>query len=279
MPTDPLAFLTAEKSPPSVAQDPLSFLTRSKPSKLEKGARLGSQYALGAADLAAFPLSLQSQVLESPSAQHAEYRKNIFEDIERLAEQKASGQWDEQDEQLFRSLQDQIRNPEKAKQFVKTGNISPSGLIRKGIKGATGYDLEPEDFGEESAEFLGGLRADKLLTKGIQHGAKLATKEGRSALKTAKIEKQWNNLTRAAAGDAEKETLLNFAQSLDLSPEATNLLFHSKGNAKFLETTAKKSKKFKSVARELKDKLGNNYEELKRLGREGGYLNVKRLKS
>lgn len=254
-----------------IIEEPISA-RKGKKSKLEKSARLGAQYGLGATDLAMFPLTLQSQVLESPEAQHAEFRKGIFEDIERLAEQKSTGVWDEQDENLFQELQEQIRNPEKAEGFVKTANISPSGLIRKGIKESTGYDLEPEGTSEKLTEIAGNLRLDKLLRKAPQAVKSFFNKEARTALKA---EKQWKNLERAAAGNPERETLLNFSRSLNLTPEAANLLFHSRGNAKFLEATAKKSKRFKNAIKELRDKLGSNYQELKRLGKEGGDLNLK----
>ena len=270
MKVDPLDFLGATESS---SDDPLSFLDTSKQrGNKEKTARLAAQYGLGAADLAMFPLALQSQVLESPKAQHAEFRKGIFEDIEKLAEQKTTGVWDEQDEKLFQELQDQIRNPEKAEKFVKTASVSPSGLIREGIKESTGYDLQPEGIGEELSEIAGNLRLDKLLSKAPQKIKSLFNKDARTALKA---EKQWTNLERAAAGSPEKETLLNFSKSLNLSPEAANLLFHSRGNAKFLEATAKKSKRFKNAIKELRDKLGSNYGELKRLGKEGGDLTLK----
>ena len=105
-----------------------------KRSRTEKAARLGAQYGLGLADRAMLPLSIQSSVLSSPQAQHAEFRKNIFEDIERLAEQKATGVWDKKDEELFQELQEQIKSPERAAPFVRTADISPSALIKKGIK-------------------------------------------------------------------------------------------------------------------------------------------------
>lgn len=133
-----------------------------KRSRTEKAARLGAQYGLGLADRAMLPLSIQSSVLSSPQAQHAEFRKNIFEDIERLAEQKATGVWDKKDEELFQELQEQIKSPERAAPFVKTADISPSALIKKGIKKTTGYDLEPEGAGEHIAEFAGSFKPKEI---------------------------------------------------------------------------------------------------------------------
>jgi hypothetical protein len=146
------------------------------------------------------------------------------------------------------------------------------------VKEATGYNLQPEGAAEHIAEFAGAF-TPKEIAKIATSPAKipgLLNKEKRAAIK---LEKQWKNLERAAASNVEKETLLNFAKSHGLTPEETNLLFHSKGNAKALESTAKKTKKFKGVVRGLKDKLGANYEELKELGRNGGYLSLREAES
>jgi hypothetical protein len=240
-------------------------------SNIEKTARAGAQYGLGAADLAMFPLTLQSQVLESPGAQHAEYRKHLFEDIERLAEQKATGVWDEQDEKLFKSLQDQIRHPENAEQFVKTANVSPSGIARQGVKKATGYDLEPEGTGEKIAELLGGFRADKLVTGGLKRAGHLATKEGRAA---HKLQSQWKALEKSAKGNPLKEDIMGFAKQHKLTPEETTLLLQSKADIDVIGKIAKKSKRFRGIAQGLHDKLQSSYRELKELGSKGGHVNL-----
>ena len=242
--------------------------SKSKKPGWKQGNRLHAQGTLAAADLALFPLTLQSDVTSSEDAQHAEFRKGIFEDIERLAEQKQTGVWDEQDEELFQQLQEQIKNPEKAEPFVQTADIRPSHLAKKGIKEFTGEDLEPRNAAEHIVEFAGNVIKPKSLIKGVEY---LASKELRQ---TIKLQKNWDRLSRAAAKSPEKQTLLNFAKQKELSPEATNLLFHSEGRAEYLATIGRKTKKFKGAVEELNKKLGKNYNELKALGEQGGHLNL-----
>lgn len=244
--------------------------------KKEKSARVATQYALGALDAAALPLTLQSEVLSSKQAQQAEFRKNIFEDIERLSEQKMTGVWDEQDERLLQELQNQIKNPNETEQFIQTGKISPSSLIKKGSKELFDYDLEPGGIEEHAAEITGNILSPKNILKGtkklIDIAPQLATKEGRKALK---IDRQWNYLKKASKGNSQKEEILDFAKRQNLTPEEATLLLQSEGKIANLEKVAKKTKRFKNIVGGLKDKLQNSYEELKGLGRRGGYVNEK----
>lgn len=258
------------KSSNGSAPDFYSMMEK-KPSRsgLEKTGRLGAQYAIGLGEVAALPYEMAVAPLASKDAQLVEYRKNIFDDIERLQEQKAMGQWDQQDSELYQNLVQQLQNPEEAMQHVKTADIGIGGLAEK-AGDLLGYNIRPEGLEEHGARFVGNILSPKNIAKIPGAIKNLANKEFRQAIK---LEKQWKNLERAAASSPENETMLNFAKSHGLSPEETNLLFHSKGNAKFLEATAKKSKKLKNTIKSLKGKLGENYEELKRLGREGGKLN------
>lgn len=120
---------------------------------LEKTGRIGSQLAIGAAQGVLFPYEVGVKPLSSEKAQHAEYRKELFSDIERLQEQKQMGEWDDQDQELYDSLLDQIKNPEKAKQFVKTADIGARPLLEK----TTGLDLQPEGVFEKGANILGNV--------------------------------------------------------------------------------------------------------------------------
>lgn len=158
MAIDPLSFLDEDTS-----SDPLSFLDEKPKTKLPKAARIGAQYGLGLADRATLPLAISSAPLRSKSAQHAEFRKGIFEDLERLAEQKATGVWDEQDEELFQELQEHIRHPEKAEQFVQTADISASG-IGEAIGKQLGIDLEPEGAAEHIGRFAGSFTPKELVS-------------------------------------------------------------------------------------------------------------------
>ena len=120
---------------------------------VNKALRLPGQYAIGAFqrlpgvvayDVAVAPLA-------SKEAQHAEYRKNIFEDIERLYELKQVGAFDEQDQQLLDSLLEQIKSPEKAEKFVKTIDLTTGGLAEKA-------GLAPKGTLEKAARWSGFIK-------------------------------------------------------------------------------------------------------------------------
>ena len=119
-----------------------------------KTGRIATQFALGRAEMAALPYELSVAPLASKDAQTAEYRKQLFEDIEQLAEQKMTGQWTAKDEELFQHLQDQIKNPQKAEKYVKTADIGIRGLAEK----ATGIDLHPEGVLEKAANWTGFIK-------------------------------------------------------------------------------------------------------------------------
>ncbi|HUD01398.1 MAG TPA: hypothetical protein VMR37_03670 [Rhabdochlamydiaceae bacterium] len=266
MANDPLAFL--DEAPQAAAQksDPLSFLDNA-PKRLPKSGQLATQYGLGAAETALFPYEAAVAPLASKKAMQVPYRENLMADIERLQEQKQAGLWSSQDQQLYDSLVDQLKNPEKAEQFIKPVDIGVGGLAEKGAE-ALGYDIKPEGFMEHAARIGGNFISPKGLAKGVEKGASLLTKEGRVA-------SQWKSLSKGVKGNTEKEGLLNFAKSKDLSPEAATLLIQSKGEVNVLGKLAKKTKKFEGAVKELNEKLGKNYEELKRIGKEGGYLGQK----
>lgn len=282
MSADPLSFLDSDKG----SSDPLSFLDKSAGSSsfknqfkggfkslpsLKKGGRLGAQYAIGAAETALLPYELAVAPTASKDAQHAEYRKELFADIERLQEQKASGDWSPQDQELYDDLLEQVKSPEKAEKNVKTADIGVGSLIEKGAE-QFGVDLRPEDTSEHVARIGGNIVKPKTIGKFATKGVSMLTAEGRVALKEAKVASKWKSLANSAKGDAEKEGLLNFAQFHQMSPEAANLLIQSKGKVETLGKIAKKTKKFKAAVQELKDKLGNSYEELKKIGAQGGPL-------
>jgi hypothetical protein len=265
MTDDPLAFLDS----PDAEEDVLSFLDEEKPSKkLGKKTRLAAQYGIGLAERAAAPYDIAVSPLSSKKAQQVPYRENLFADIERLQEQKQMGQWDEQDQALYDSLIEQIKNPKEAEKFVQTANISSSGLLEKGAK-KLGYDLEPEDLGELGARITGNLFTPKGFAKGVKQATKLFDKQAREIAKT---EAKWRKINTIVKGSPEKQNILNFSKSNNLSPEATNVLLRTKGNIEVLEKLAKKSKKYKEVANELSGKLGSSYDELKNLGRKSGNL-------
>jgi hypothetical protein len=141
------------------------YLSTYKPekSKLEKGARIAGQYALGLAEGSAPGLAydIATSPLGSQKAQMGAYRETIMDDLERLREQKEMGIWDEQDEGLYNHLQAQLENPELAEPFVQTADIS----IRRLAEKATGQDLHPEGVLEKGAHWIGMIKHPKNVKK------------------------------------------------------------------------------------------------------------------
>ena len=267
-------FYSRMSNEPEGKEEGLDFYSRIKPqkSKLEKAGRTAAQYGIGAAETALFPYEVGVSPLKSKGAQALKYRETVHEDIERLLEQKNAGIWDESDEELFQSLIQQIKNPEEAEKFVKTADIGVGDIAEKGAE-KLGYDLKPQGGLEHGSRIAGNIISPNALVKGVKAlpdlGKGLVNKEFRHAIKE---QKNWSRLAKAAEGNAERETLLKFAKEHNLSPEATSLLYQTKGKAELVTQIGKRTKKFKGAVSELKNKLGNNYEELKRLAEEGGTL-------
>lgn len=268
MTVDPLDFLDS-------SEDPLSFLDENQSNKsLRKVSRLGAQYGIGAAELAALPYEVAVGPLASEKAQMVPYRESLFEDIERLQEQKAAGVWSSQDQQLLDHLLEQAKNPEKSKQFVKTADIGVGSLVEKAAE-QFGIDLKPEDLAESGARIAGGLISPKTATQIGIKGSKIFTKSGREALKEAKELSKWKQLERSVVKDPEREQLLSFSKEKQLTPEEATLLIQTKGKIDLLSKLARKSKKFKSTAENLRKKLGSEYESLKSTGKHIGFLTQK----
>ncbi len=146
------------------------YLSTYKPERsgLQKAGRIAGQFAIGAAENALLPYELATIPLHSKQAQHGEYRQNLFQDIERLQEQKAMGQWDQQDEELYNNLVEQVKNPEKAMEHVQTANIGIRGLAEK----ATGLDLHPEGILEKAASWRGILTKPQNAKELVKIGLK-----------------------------------------------------------------------------------------------------------
>lgn len=125
-----------------------------KRSMPEKAARIAGQYAIGAAENLLLPYELSAAQLSSPEAQEAVYRGNVAEDIEQLLEKKQTGVWDEKDQEFLDHLTEQLRNPEKSREFVQTADIGVRGIAEK----ITGQDLHSEGILEKGASFAGILK-------------------------------------------------------------------------------------------------------------------------
>lgn len=142
------------------------FLKDSKPKKNkkslgEKALRIGEQYALGVAENALLPYELAVAPLASKEAQNVLYRETLSEDLERLMDQKAMGQWDDQDQALYDSIVEQIKDPRKSMENVHTTDVGIRGLAEK----ATGQDLHPEGILEKAANWKGFIKDPKKLAQ------------------------------------------------------------------------------------------------------------------
>lgn len=139
------------------------FLSTYKPEKstLEKAGRTAAQYGLGLAENALLPYELGVAPLASKEAQMVPYRENLFEDIERLQEQKQMGQWDEQDQALYDNLLQQAKDPSKSEQFIQTADLGIRGLAEQ----ATGLELQPQGVLEHAANWTGFIKNPKKLAQ------------------------------------------------------------------------------------------------------------------
>jgi DNA-binding TFAR19-related protein (PDSD5 family) len=127
----------------------------------KKGARIFGQYALGAAENALLPYEIAIAPLGNKEAQGQAYRDLIFEDINRLQEQKEMGAWDEKDQKLYDHLIDQVKNPEKAEKYVQTADLG----IRHAVEKLTGLDLKPEGALEKAANWTGFIKNPKKIAE------------------------------------------------------------------------------------------------------------------
>lgn len=116
--------------------------------------RLAQQLGVSTLENLLLPYEIATIPQGSKEAQAQAYRDTIFEDINRLQEQKEMGIWDEQDQKLYDHLVEQIKNPEKAEQYVQTANIG----IRHGLEKLTGADLHPQGTLEKAANWIGYLK-------------------------------------------------------------------------------------------------------------------------
>jgi hypothetical protein len=139
-----------------------------KRSILQKGARLASQLGLGLAEMELMPYELAASPLASKEAQQVPYRENLMEDIERLSEQKQTGVWDEKDQELLDNLTEQLKDPSKSEEFIKTADLGVRGIAEK----VTGLDLHPEGTLEKAANFLGFIKDPKKILNVARLGLK-----------------------------------------------------------------------------------------------------------
>jgi hypothetical protein len=149
-------------------QEISDFLTTYSPKKKEQqkslpeqAGRIGAQFALGAAESAALPYELGAATITQPQAQEVAYRQNLMEDIESMQQAKEMGgfpgrdePWNQKDEEQLQNLVEQVKEPEKAKPFVKTADIGVRGIAEK----VTGINLHPKGALEKAANWYGWIK-------------------------------------------------------------------------------------------------------------------------
>lgn len=275
MSVDPLSFLDSPPEDSGVDNDPLSFLPEHSKSPLRKPARHLAQAAKGALNLNPYvALYNLATTLEREGAHKSRVRvsEQAKKDLAMLDEKLAKG------EQLTRQERNLYgRTKEWAeRKNVKTAGIDTESLINKGVKAATGIDLEPEDLGEEITNIGSSLISPRGAINAVKKAPQLFTKTGRAALSAeraaAKTKAGWESLSKAVKGNPEKEGIINFAQQKGLTPREATLLLQSESRIKTLGRVSKKTKQFEKDVTGLKEKIGTSYDELRDIGRAGGYL-------
>ncbi len=188
-------------------------------STLAKAGRLGAQYGIGAAEGATMPYNIAAfgakKLADATAPQ--EFRQNIFAEIERLQEEKARGEWDENSQKQYDSYVDLIKNPEKMDQFLPkdTPDFDVGSLLEKGL-GALGVDGRPEGAGEHVARFAGLFNPKNVYQSGkkfIQEAAKPAEEVIVKQAATKVTEKFPSGITKPRAVDAK------YAEKAIITPE------------------------------------------------------------
>lgn len=128
-----------------------------KRSTVDKGARILGQAALGAAENALLPYEIGVAPLANKNAMNALYRENLGSELEDLMDKKASGQWDERDQELYEHITKQILDPRESEKFVQTADVGVRDIAEK----ITGQDLHPEGILEKAAHWTSFIRNPK----------------------------------------------------------------------------------------------------------------------
>jgi|GEM_PF-5843590 hypothetical protein len=273
MPDDPLNFLDSPSTSGSsqATSDPLDFLEQKSTNPLRKPARLAAQYAKGSLNRNPYIASYNLATTLVPAAAHRSRQRvssTAQKELQAMDEKIANG------EQLTRKeLMFYDRTKEWAERKSKrAASLDTDTLINKGVKAVTGIDLESEDLGESIANVAGAFKNPKI----IKDIPRMFTKTGRAAVSAeraaAKTKAGWDSLSKASKGNPEKSGIVNWAQQNGLTPREATLLLQSEGRINILGRASKKTKQFQRDVEGLKTKLGSKYDELREIGRAGGYL-------
>jgi len=275
MSVDPLAFLDHTTQDSESDNDPLSFLPEYSKSPLRKPARHAAQIAKGLLNrnpyIASYNLAT-TLVQEGAHKSRMRVTEQAQKDLQAIDEKLARGEKLSRHERNLYGRTKQWAQRENK----KSPGIDTESLINRGVKAATGIDLEPEDLGEHISNIGASLTNPTKLIKNFKDVSRLFSKEGRAALSAeravAKTKAGWDSLNRMAKGNPEKEGIINFAQQKGLTPRETTLLLQSEKKINTLGKASKKTKQFERDVAGLKEKLGSSYDELRQIGRAGGYL-------
>lgn len=138
----------------------------SKPERgaLEKGARVGAQFALGAIEgsPAGFVYDVGVSPANSKGFATFNERVRIGEDLEYLYEKNSGKElkdWPKADQDLYASLEEQIKPGGELTNVPEGVDLSIRGLAQK----ATGVDLAPEGIAEKAAHWTGFIRDPKKI--------------------------------------------------------------------------------------------------------------------
>lgn len=137
-----------------------------KPEKsiLETVARSAGNYALGLAEASPSGIFYDLGVtpLASEGFMNLNERHRIGEDIEYLYEKNAGKrveEWPKEDQELYQSLEEQIKPGANPKNVAEPIDLTLQGLVKK----VTGVDLKPEGIAENAARWTGWIKDPRKL--------------------------------------------------------------------------------------------------------------------
>lgn len=273
MADDPLDFLDQKAGSSQATADPLDFLDQSltdRQAPFRKTSRHAAQMLKGSLNLN--PVVAGYNLLTSSlSAGAHRNRQRVTEqaqkDLQMMDEKVARGvPLSRQEKYLY----------DRTKQWAERVNqraapIDTESLINRAVKATSGIDLEPEDIGEEISNIGASIVSPRGLAKAGRAISKLALREARLGLSKG----GWESLRKGFKGNPEKEGIINWAEQKGLTPREATLLMQPEKKIGALKKVSKKTKQLERDVAGLKEKLGSSYDELRAIGRQGGYLGSK----
>ena len=157
-------------------KEPLAPDNRSDVEKVvDKTARLGTMFVKGGIQRATAGYDIPAILARKWGIKNApqEFRKAIFSDLENLQEQKAAGQWSEEDQIKYDGLVELIKHPEKMEEFLPKEEDIPhfdvGSMIDAGAK-QLGVDLTPQGLDEVALQWMGFIKDPKKAAGLMKNG-------------------------------------------------------------------------------------------------------------